>query len=45
MYLNVPICQEKYLICIENLRTFEIKKNVFSLIFKSAIIYFLPVMH
>lgn len=32
-------------ICIENLRTFEIKKNLFSLVVKAAIIYFAPVMY
>lgn len=47
MYFNVPIFEEQCLlmICVENLRSTEIKKNVFSFIIKSAVIYFVPIMY
>lgn len=43
----VPVFEEKWfvVICIVNVRRIEIEKSVFSLIIKSAIIYFVPIMY
>lgn len=46
VYFIVPVFEEKWfvVICIVNVRSLEIEKNVFSLIIKSAIIYFVRIM-